>query len=360
MAAQRHSSRVQTPRRDNRRQEAPAIAGSAAPLSSYGAAPVSDYGVGADSALEALARNVPGVPGDDYPIFAEVPESAFTCDNKLDGGFYADPEANCQSFHICTTDGHSGLTKYSFLCPNGTIFNQNYFICDWWFNFDCSTAETLFSKNEEIAAERDSASAAAFDQTSYGAPPPSAPSAYTYGAPSPSASSLSAFGAPSPPSVTSYRVSSPPSATSFRSPSATSFRAPSSTSFGSPYATSFGSTSATSFGAPSATSLRSPSATSFGAPSATSFGSPSATSFGSTSATSFGAHSATSFSSPSATSFGAPSSFGSSAYSSGASNAGSFSSTGYVPPAAQGGKNVYRVNRKVENRNNRKGKQTHG
>ena len=304
MAAQRHSSRVQTPRRDNRRQEAPAIAGSAAPLSSYGAAPASDYGAGADPALEALARNVPGVPGDDYPIFAEVPESAFTCDNKLDGGFYADPEANCQSFHICVTDGHSGLTKYSFLCPNGTIFNQNYFICDWWFNFDCSTAETLFSKNEEIAAERDSASAAAFDQTSYGAPPPSAPSAYTYGAPSPSASSLRAFGAPPPLSATSYRVSSPPSAPSFGSPSATSF----------------------------------------GAPSATSFGSPSATSFGS----------------PSATSFGAPSSFGSSAYSSGASNAGSFSSTGYVPPAAQGGKNVYRVNRKVENRNNRKGKQTHG
>ena len=222
----------------------------------------------------------------------------------MHAGYYADDEARCQVFHICTADGQGSLAKYSFLCPNGTIFNQNYFICDWWFNFDCSTAETLFSKNEEIAAERDSASAAAFDQTSYGAPPPSAPSAYTYGAPSPSASSLRAFGAPPPLSATSYRVSSPPSATSFRSPSATSF----------------------------------------GAPSATSFGSPSATSFGS----------------PSATSFGAPSSFGSSAYSSGASNAGSFSSTGYVPPAAQGGKNVYRVNRKVENRNNRKGKQTHG
>ena len=163
---------MQTPRRDNRRQEAPAIAGSAAPLSSYGAAPVSDYGVGADSALEALARNVPGVPGDDYPIFAEVPVSAFTCDNKLDGGFYADPEANCQSFHICTTDGHSGLTKYSFLCPNGTIFNQNYFICDWWFNFDCSSAEGLYKLNEEIAAEREAAGAAAASapQGSYASP----------------------------------------------------------------------------------------------------------------------------------------------------------------------------------------------
>ena len=45
--------------------------------------------------------------------------------------------------------------KYSFLWPNGTLFNQNYFICDWWFNFDCSTAEDLYSLNDEIAAQRE-------------------------------------------------------------------------------------------------------------------------------------------------------------------------------------------------------------
>jgi hypothetical protein len=58
-------------------------------------------------------------------------------------------------FHICTADAFGGLSKYSFLCPNGTIFNQNYFICDWWFNFDCSEAETLYSKNDEIRAEQE-------------------------------------------------------------------------------------------------------------------------------------------------------------------------------------------------------------
>ncbi len=87
-------------------------------------------------------------------------------------GYYADPEAKCQVFHICTADGKGGQVKYSFLCPNGTIFNQNYFICDWWFNFDCNEAEGLYSRNQEIAAERDAASAAASDLTSYGAPPP--------------------------------------------------------------------------------------------------------------------------------------------------------------------------------------------
>merc|ERR1719245_2397233 len=115
-----------------------------------------------------LQSNIPGVPGEDYPIFAEVPETAFSCDGQVDGGYYSDPEAECQAFHICTADGAGGLAKYSFLCPNGTLFNQNYFICDWWFNFDCSTAEDLWSLNDEIAAERD---ALASDQSQYGAPP---------------------------------------------------------------------------------------------------------------------------------------------------------------------------------------------
>ena len=50
-------------------------------------------------------------------------------------------------------DGES-LTKYSLLCPNGTLFNQQYFICDWWFNVDCSLAESFYSLNEDIAAEQ--------------------------------------------------------------------------------------------------------------------------------------------------------------------------------------------------------------
>ena len=91
-------------------------------------------------------------------------------------GYYADPEAQCQVFHICTADGQGGLAKYSFLCPNGTIFNQNYFICDWWFNFDCAEAEGLYGRNDEIAAERD-ALAGGEDEAptdSYGAAPEAA------------------------------------------------------------------------------------------------------------------------------------------------------------------------------------------
>jgi len=136
------------------------------------------YGGDLDSAasdvadpLAALQGSIPGVPGEDYPIYSEVPESGFACDGQVDGGYYADPEAECQVFHICTADGAGGLAKYSFLCPNGTLFNQNYFICDWWFNFDCSTAEELYSLNDEIAAERAALDEAASDvDNSYAAP----------------------------------------------------------------------------------------------------------------------------------------------------------------------------------------------
>merc|ERR1711931_460716 len=159
-------SHAHAPARRGRQEEAP--------LDAY-AQPA--YGDDLDTAasdvadpLAMLQGAIPGVPGEDYPIYAEVPETAFTCDGQVDGGYYADPEAECQAFHICTADGAGGLAKYSFLCPNGTLFNQNYFICDWWFNFDCSTAEDLYSLNDEIAAEREALAGAADAPGEYGAP----------------------------------------------------------------------------------------------------------------------------------------------------------------------------------------------
>ena len=36
--------------------------------------------------LAALEANIPGIPGEDYPIFSEVPETEFLCDGQVDGG----------------------------------------------------------------------------------------------------------------------------------------------------------------------------------------------------------------------------------------------------------------------------------
>jgi len=126
----------------------------------------SQYAGGAGGG-DNLEEVIPGIPGDDYPIFAEVPDTSFFCDGQTDGGYYSDPEAECQAFHICAGDGTGGLTKYSFLCPNGTLFNQQYFVCDWWFNVDCSLAESLYALNDEINAERE-ANSPAGGQGQYG------------------------------------------------------------------------------------------------------------------------------------------------------------------------------------------------
>ena len=89
---------------------------------------------------------IPGAPGRDYPDFTKVPKTSFTCAG-LSPGFYADPEGECQVYHHCT----HGSAKPSFtrLCPIGTLYSQQYFTCDWWFNVDCSVAEDFYSLNDE-------------------------------------------------------------------------------------------------------------------------------------------------------------------------------------------------------------------
>ena len=119
--------------------------------------------------IGSLEDTIPGTPGEDYPIYAVPPETSFTCDGQVDGGYYGDPEAECQAFHICSNDGNSGLSKFSFLCPNGTLFQQQYFVCDWWFNVDCSTTEDFYGLNDEIAAERAAISPGG-GQSQYGGP----------------------------------------------------------------------------------------------------------------------------------------------------------------------------------------------
>merc|ERR1711953_1306656 len=68
---------------------------------------------------------------------------SFSCDGRA-YGYYADPSTNCQVFHICLGDGD---IKWSFLCPNQTIFNQQYFVCDYAINAECNNAESFYSLN---------------------------------------------------------------------------------------------------------------------------------------------------------------------------------------------------------------------
>lgn len=119
-----------------------------------------------DEVRSAMMMAIPGVPGEDYPILSseELPSvlsnSQFSCKEKEFGGYFADtsPASRCQVFHVCgQRRSVTNLnTFYSFLCPNGTIFNQQYFVCDWWFNVDCDKTEQFYSLNEELDNARQS------------------------------------------------------------------------------------------------------------------------------------------------------------------------------------------------------------
>merc|ERR1711976_211435 len=135
---------------------------------------------GSGDPLDWLRESVPGEPGVDYPIFSSPPDTGFTCDDKE--GIYADVSAQCQAWHVCVSPDR----QWSFLCPNGTIFNQEIFTCVWWFDFDCNSAENFYSLNDGLYQETGN-SGAQFGGTSSGSSSraPSSPSA---GSRSPSSS----------------------------------------------------------------------------------------------------------------------------------------------------------------------------
>ena len=50
-----------------------------------------------------------------------------------------------QAFWVCHNKQQDG-----FLCPNGTMFNQRYFTCDWWFNVRCPESPDYYELNKNI------------------------------------------------------------------------------------------------------------------------------------------------------------------------------------------------------------------
>nr|CAD7265365.1 unnamed protein product [Timema shepardi] len=152
---------------------------------------------------------IPGVPGVDYPIYHSVPPTSFHCGNvPFAPGMYANVETGCQisnvngpqiglgarppsrlafytggdqddkgrileemhlyllgeretdrqtdrqtetigfnkAYHVCH-DGREGDQGASFLCSNGTLFNQYEFTCDWWYNVNCADATAYYNLN---------------------------------------------------------------------------------------------------------------------------------------------------------------------------------------------------------------------
>lgn len=88
-------------------------------------------------------QGVDGRPGRDYPIYSYIPKTTFNC-RGIESGYYADLETDCQVFHICEEG-----KKISFLCPNGTIFQQSELICEWWNKVNCTNSPNLYEESAE-------------------------------------------------------------------------------------------------------------------------------------------------------------------------------------------------------------------
>lgn len=59
--------------------------------------------------------------------------------------------SRAQVWHWCVPSGQ----KYSFLCPNQTVFNQLVRVCDWWFNVDCPSSRDHYNNNEDLYKDKD-------------------------------------------------------------------------------------------------------------------------------------------------------------------------------------------------------------
>ncbi|XP_050027480.2 uncharacterized protein [Dermacentor andersoni] len=78
------------------------------------------------------STTVQGNSAQEYPALAKIPETTFSCHNKVPG-YYASTEHRCQVYHHCTTAG----SLQTFLCPNGTAFSQQSLVCEWWHDVSC-------------------------------------------------------------------------------------------------------------------------------------------------------------------------------------------------------------------------------
>lgn len=89
----------------------------------------------------------------DMPSYRDLPvDIEFSCADKLQG-YYADVNYGCQVYHMCRDDPQHEIA--TFLCPNATVFHQEIFACDWWFNVDCSQAPAFYHLNADIYKEEE-------------------------------------------------------------------------------------------------------------------------------------------------------------------------------------------------------------
>lgn len=94
-----------------------------------------------------------GLPSNSSAIRANIVDT-FSCEDRP-YGYYADVDNECQLFHICNpvvlADGTSTIFKFSFICPEQTIFNQESMTCTFPTDaVPCSEAANFYNLNDNF------------------------------------------------------------------------------------------------------------------------------------------------------------------------------------------------------------------
>ncbi|XP_033607594.1 U-scoloptoxin(01)-Cw1a-like [Cryptotermes secundus] len=94
-----------------------------------------------------------GLPSNATSIRSEITDS-FSCESRI-YGYYADVDNECQLFHVCLpvqfADGKEKIFKWSFICPEETVFNQESFTCTRPEDaVACEESPQYYSLNEEF------------------------------------------------------------------------------------------------------------------------------------------------------------------------------------------------------------------
>ncbi|XP_068242601.1 U-scoloptoxin(01)-Er1a-like [Palaemon carinicauda] len=102
------------------------------------------------------------VKRDSTPFAYELPSNAslivgsintgFDCSSR-GYGYYADQANNCQVFHICypytDPEGRSFTRMFSFICGEGSVFDQSSLTCNFPENsVPCDSASNFFNIND--------------------------------------------------------------------------------------------------------------------------------------------------------------------------------------------------------------------
>merc|ERR1712142_380587 len=100
--------------------------------------------------VRAQEENESGLTAGADSILLAPYDDSFDCTDRQ-YGYYGDTANNCQVFHICYPyENAEGLVeetaKWSFICPNQTLWSQEFLVCDHESNVDCSLTESFYNQ----------------------------------------------------------------------------------------------------------------------------------------------------------------------------------------------------------------------